>query len=93
MQSLRYSKEEISQRGRQWYEQSIRPQIDEEANRGRPLIIDIETGDYEIGDDSLAVSKRMLAKHPGAMLYGMRIGYPSFAKAGGGWRFDRNWPL
>ena len=85
----RFSGEEASRRGREWYERSIRQQIDEQANQGKPLIIDIETGEFEMGEDSLAISERLLAKHPGAALYGMRIGYPTFAKAGGGWRLNK----
>ena len=80
----RYTKEEIAQRGKEWYEREIRPKV-EEGNTGRILIIDIETGDYEIDDDQLAAAHRALAKHPGAALYGMRIGYPALGKIGGRW--------
>jgi hypothetical protein len=80
----RYSKEEIARRGQEWYEREIREKV-EAGNEGKILVIDIETGDYEIDDDQLAAAHRALAKHPGAALYGMRIGYPSLAKIGGGW--------
>jgi hypothetical protein len=83
----RYSKEEIVRRGEELYQRDIRPKV-EKGNRGKILIIDIETGDYELDDDQLAAAHRALAKHPGAALYGMRIGYPSLAKIGGGW-----WPI
>ena len=71
------------------YESSIRAHIDEQAHRGKPLIIDIEIGDYEMGEDSMEVTDRLLAKHPGAALYGMRVGFPTFAKIGGGWGFNK----
>ena len=58
----RFSGEEVCRRGREMYESTIRAHIDEQANRGKPLIIDIETGDYEIGEDSLAVTNHLLAK-------------------------------
>ena len=45
----RYRGEEVCRRGREIYKSSIRAHIDEQANRGKPLIIDIETGDYEMG--------------------------------------------
>ena len=67
------------------YESRIRAYVAEQINRGKPLIIDIETGEYELSDDSLGASMRLLAKQPGAALYGMRVGYPAFVKAGGGW--------
>lgn len=82
----RYTNQEISQRGRELYERSLRAKVEREENIGKALIIDIETGDYEIDDDGLTATHRALAKRPGAALYGMRIGYPTYAKVGGGWR-------
>jgi hypothetical protein len=52
-----YSKEEIVRRGEELYEQQIRGQIDEERNKGKALVIDIETGDYEIDEDGLAAAR------------------------------------
>jgi hypothetical protein len=80
----RYSTEEIVRRGEERYEQEIRPRV-EEGNKGKILIIDIETGEYEIDDDQLSAAHRALAKHPGAALFGMRIGFPALGKIGGGW--------
>ena len=80
----RYTKEEIAQRGKEWYEREIRSKV-EEGNKGKILLIDVETGDYEIDDDHLQATRRALAKHPGAALYSLRIGYPSLGKIGGGW--------
>ena len=81
----RYSKEEIVQHGEERYEQEIRGKIDEESNKGKVLVIDIETGEYEIDADGLAAARRARAKHPDAALYAKRIGYPAYAKIGGGW--------
>ena len=77
----RYSSEEIVRRGQEWYEREIRSKV-EEGNKGKNLIIDIETGEYEIDDDQLAAAHRALAKHPGAALYGMRIGYRRWIRSG-----------
>jgi hypothetical protein len=81
----RYSKEEIVRRGEERYEQEIRGKIDEESRKGQVLVIDIETGEYEIDADGLAAARRARAKHPDASLYAKRIGYPAYAKIGGGW--------
>ena len=43
----------------------------------------IETGDDEIDADDLAATKRALAKRPDAVLYGVRIGYPTAYRLGG----------
>lgn len=77
----RYSKEEIVQRGEALYQSDIRAKV-EPGNKGKILVIDIETGDYEIDDDHLKATRRALAKHPGAALYGLRIGYPALGKIG-----------
>lgn len=37
--------------------------------------MNVETGDYEIDDDGLAASRRLLARDPDAALYSLRIGY------------------
>jgi hypothetical protein len=71
----RLTDEEIDRRGEALYKQSIRPQVETAANIGKLVIIDVETGDYEVDADGLAASDRLLARHPGAALYGERIGY------------------
>ena len=81
------SSEEIGRLGQELYDRKIRQKI-EEGNRGRYLVIDIETGDYELGDDMLELSHQFHAKHPDAALYAMRIGYPATARMGG--RFPRS---
>lgn len=70
----RYSSEEIGSRGREIY-QRIRPLVETEENIGKLISIDIETGEYAIGDDLISSTDQVLARHPGAPLYGARIGY------------------
>ncbi len=82
MSYLQYTPEEVAQRGKAIYEQEIRAKV-ETGNEGKYLVIDIETGDYEIGDDYLTPSKLLHAKHEGAALYAMRIGYPAVGRIGG----------
>lgn len=79
----RFSGEEIARRGEEIYEQSVRLQVETEANIGKVISIDIETGDFEIGDDPLMTAKRLLAKHPEAAIYGKRIGYNAVYAVGG----------
>jgi hypothetical protein len=57
----RYSKEEFAQRGDALYESEVRAQV-EEGNHGKIVAIDIETGAFEVADDLLAASKRLLTK-------------------------------
>jgi hypothetical protein len=75
---------DIIHRGKEIYEREIRPKIGT-GNDGKALVIDVETGDYEMDDDSDVATRRLLARHPDAPLYRMCIGYPAFGKIGGSW--------
>jgi hypothetical protein len=77
-----YTAEEVAARGEALYEQHIRPHV-EATHQGKFVVVDIETGDYEIDADDLAATKRALAKRPDAVLYGLRIGYPTAYRLGG----------
>ena len=79
----RLTGEEIVKRGQSLYEREIRPVVEHPHNIGKQIVIDVETGDYEIDDDGLAASRRLLAKHSNAALYGARIGYNAVYSLGG----------
>jgi hypothetical protein len=69
----RYSKEEFARRGDEIYESEIRPHV-EAGNEGKFVVIDIETGAYEVDADELAASDRLLARCPDAQMWLRRIG-------------------
>jgi hypothetical protein len=79
----RFSGEEIARRGEKWYERSIRPQVKTEGNIGKILSIDIETGDFEVGEDPLITSRRLQARHPDAAIWTKRVGYDAVYAIGG----------
>ena len=76
-----FSKEEIAARGKALYEQTLRGKI-EANNLDKFIIIDVETGDYEIDSDDFAASDRAHQKHPNGAFYGMRIGRRSSGTIG-----------
>jgi len=78
-----YTPDEVAQRGEAIYQGQIRALVEPE-HRGQFVVIDIETGDYELDVDDLAATKRALAKRPGAVLYGLRIGSEAAYRLGGG---------
>lgn len=82
MPVAKYTPEEVAARGEAIYNRDIRAQV-EGMHKGKFLILDIETGDYEIDADDLTASKRSLAKRPDAVLYGVRVGYPTAYRLGG----------
>jgi hypothetical protein len=83
MPSTKYSPEEIASRGDAIYENRLRDQV-ESDNRDRFLILDIESEDYEIDDDDLTATTRLLARRPEAVLYGLRIGRSAAYRIGRG---------
>lgn len=76
-----YTKEEIAARGKAIYDNQLRAQL-EPAHTGKYLVIDIETGEYEIDSDGSAASLRAFQKKPEGVRYGMRIGYPAWGRIG-----------
>ncbi len=81
MSPPRYTKEEVAARGQEIYERQLRAKL-EPTQDGKYLVIDIETGEYEIDDDDVAVMKRAAAKHPADALYGMQVGSPVMGRIG-----------
>ena len=71
-----WTAEEIGARGEEIYQTQIRDKVDPK-HKSMFLVLDIETGAYEIADEDLEATKRLLAKNPKAMTYGVRIGYPA----------------
>ena len=83
----RYSKEEFVRRGEEIFEREIRPQV---AGRDKNdfVLIDIETGAYEVDPDEMAAAKRLRARVPGAQVWGRRVG-SRYLRRYGGRRFGR----
>lgn len=77
----RYSKEEHARRGDDIYERSVRRQV-EAGNQGKIVAIDIDTGAFEVADDVLTASDRLLARHPNAQTWFVRIGHRAVHRFG-----------
>jgi hypothetical protein len=77
----RYSKEEFARRGHEIYDSQVRSQV-EADNHGRIVAIDIESGAFEVGDDSLTAAKQLLARCPDAQIFGIRIGHRAVHRFG-----------
>lgn len=68
-----FSKEEFARRGDEIYERTVLPRL-KPGDEGKFVAIDIQTEAYEIDHDELAASDRLLAKHPSAQTWLMRVG-------------------
>ncbi len=79
--SRRHSSHEIAERGRALYERDIRDSL-EASDRGKFLVLDVETGDYELDNDEIAAVQRAREKHPDAAFYFLRVGSPAAFRLG-----------
>ncbi len=82
MPHSRYASQEIVRRGQALYNRQIRAKV-EGSHKGEFLVLDIESGEYEIDASEVAALRRAKAKHPDAALYILKIGYPTAYRVGG----------
>jgi len=73
--------DELVRRGQDYYERVLRAKLDP-AHRGEFLAIEVETGDYALGDSTLDALDKAEAKHPDRVFYIMRIGYRTAGRLG-----------
>ena len=69
----RYSKEEFARRGDQIYEREVEPRL-APGDEGKFVLIDIDTGHYEVDPDELVASDRLLSRNPDAQIWLRRVG-------------------
>ncbi len=66
--------EEIVARARVLFENDIRPQLSDRSPDDY-VVMDIDSGDYEVGPNSLEVNLVLLSRHPGSRhLFGRYVG-------------------
>jgi len=83
MNPLPIDHDDVARRGKFLYEQSIRREVETDENIGKIVVIDPETGAFAVDNKGLDASRRLHALHPGAPLYGIRIGYNAAISFGG----------
>ena len=70
----RYSKEEMARRGQELYESGIRQQV-EAGNDGKIVAINIETGEFEVGETIMVATDQLFERQPDAQPWTIRIGH------------------
>lgn len=85
-----WSSADVTERGQALYERDILPTLDPSA-RGKFLVLDVESGDYEIDSSELAALKRVRARRPNARVYLLRVGFPAAYRIGGGASSPPRW--
>lgn len=74
--------EEIADLGEKIYREKIRPLLTE-ADIGKFVHIDVNSGDYEIDDDDISGDIKLHKRKPNALCYGLRAGYSAAYFFGG----------
>ena len=80
----RYPKEEFARRGDEIYNRDIRSLVETEENTGKFVLIDIETGAWEMDADEIAAARRLEALLPDPQVWMVRVGYPYVRRFGAG---------
>lgn len=78
--------DQVGRRGQELYEQRIRGSVETEENVGKIIVIDVDSGDYEIDKEGLSASRRLRARRPSIKpetLFAIRIGYDAVYSLGG----------
>ena len=82
MTETRLTHNDLGQRARELYER-VRAQVETPENIGKLIVMDVASGDYEIDKLGIEASRHLQARHPGALLYALRIGYQTVESFGG----------
>ena len=73
---------EVGELGEAIYREKIRNLV-EPQERGKFVVIDVETGDYEIDANDATATRRLQERRPEAVIYGLRVGYRAAYSFGG----------
>jgi hypothetical protein len=65
----------ISKQGQRLFE-ALNPELCQK-HRGQFVAIEVDSGDYFIGETAMAANQKARAKHPGKVFFLGRIGYPT----------------
>ena len=80
-----YGPGEITTLGEAIYREQIQPRVGP-VEKGKFVVEDVETGDYEVDSDNAAATRRLLKRRPDAVTYGVRVGYRAAYRHVGGFR-------
>lgn len=73
--------EGIARRGEEYYDRFLRAKLEPE-HKGKYVVLNVETGDYEMDESQLAALDRAEAKHPDTVFCTLRVGYRAVGRIG-----------
>ncbi len=77
-----YQLGEVTKLGKAIYQEKIKHLV-EPTEKGKFIVIGVESGDYEIDEEHLPASDRLRARRPNAVTYAGRVGYRAAYSLGG----------
>ena len=80
-----YEPGEVAIRGEAMYRERIRSLV-EPATKGSFVVIDVESGEYEVGAGDAAATRKLLDRRPDAVTYAIRVGHRAAYNHVGGFR-------
>ena len=80
--STRRPREEMARLGNEIYERDIRHLV-EADHHGKIVAIDVDSGNYAIGDSVVAAAGDLRAQSPNAHIWSVRVGYSALRHFGG----------
>ena len=88
MASRAYKPGEIAARGESIYREKVLPQVGP-VEKGTFVVIDVESGDYEVDARDATATRRLLKRRPEAVTSGVRVGYRAAYRHVGGFRMPQ----
>ncbi len=73
----------IAAKGRRIYLKKIKPKMGS-AEKGKFVVIDVDTENYEISTSDAVATRRLLTQNPNAITWAERVGYRAAYGHGGG---------
>ena len=83
LETIFWTTEEVVIAGSKIYEQKIRLLVETPENIGKMLTLDVETGEYKIGTNSIEGAIDLKQNRPMARLFTLRIGHDVSVSFGG----------
>lgn len=83
LEMIFWTTEDVVEQGLKVYEQRIRALVETPENIGKMLTLDVETGEYKIGVNSIEGAIELKKNRPMARLFTLRIGHDVGVSFGG----------
>jgi hypothetical protein len=74
-ETIFWTNEEVAITGKNTYEMQIRRLVETPDNIGKMLTLNVETGEYSIGDNPAETILNLRQKYPLSRLFTLKIGY------------------